>query len=324
MSAEHEHIDYEAIGRYLGEEMTTEEQSAFEKLIANDPALAAEVDALRQLWEVPAVEKVPTFNAERGWAKVQQNIQAVPTAKVRKLPIWSYAAAASVAILLGFFWFTQGNQDQWATAVVTAENRVDTLHDGTIIHLKAGAHYWVGEDFGAEKRPIKLEGAAYFEVASDATRPFTIDLGEASIEVLGTEFYAETFQTDSVWLSVDQGKVKFGSKNQQNATQIFTAGESGAFNTQNQAVKKKPLQDASLLFWKDKRLVFRKMKLANVAKILQEHYQVEITFDQPEDAQLQWNATFKGDSIQTIIQTLELTFGLKAEWKSNQVNLHRQ
>lgn len=68
-----------------------------------------------------------------------------------------------------------------------AETNVITLSDGTVATL--GARTQIEVAMSDRSRTITLKsGAAYFNVVSDAARPFSVDVGELTATAVGTEF----------------------------------------------------------------------------------------------------------------------------------------
>ncbi len=73
----------------------------------------------------------------------------------------------------------------YATGV--GEQRLIQLADGSKVRLDTATKIKVRLDVGT--RRIRLEsGRAFFDVAHDATRPFIVDAGQASVRALGTRF----------------------------------------------------------------------------------------------------------------------------------------
>jgi transmembrane sensor len=69
----------------------------------------------------------------------------------------------------------------------TGESRAVTLADGSQVNLSGGSA--IGVDITAEGRRVRLlSGEAFFDVAHDAARPFTVEAGGAKVVVLGTAF----------------------------------------------------------------------------------------------------------------------------------------
>lgn len=62
-----------------------------------------------------------------------------------------------------------------------------TLEDGTIVHLNYNSSLTYPVRFGDERR-VRLHGEAYFIVAHDASRPFTVETSQGVVTDYGTEF----------------------------------------------------------------------------------------------------------------------------------------
>ena len=101
------------------------------------------------------------------------------------------AAGVMVAIgaALAYFSPWSGPDDSHLQKYFTriGEQRTIQLDDGSMVTLNTAGQLVV--DYSEQARRILLErGEAYFEVAEDITRPFTVDLGARSVTALGTAF----------------------------------------------------------------------------------------------------------------------------------------
>lgn len=75
-----------------------------------------------------------------------------------------------------------------------AEMPVMTLEDGSTMHLNASSA--VAFDYSEGKRVVKLlRGEAFFQVAPDASRPFSVETGDTRVTALGTAFDVRAGQT---------------------------------------------------------------------------------------------------------------------------------
>ncbi len=63
-----------------------------------------------------------------------------------------------------------------------------TLSDGTRVWLNSETSIQYPVAFGAKERRVFVQGEAYFEVAKDAKKPFTVQFMSSSVTVLGTSF----------------------------------------------------------------------------------------------------------------------------------------
>ena len=69
----------------------------------------------------------------------------------------------------------------------TGEQQAIQLDDGSGVTLNTGSQLLV-EYSGSARRILLKRGEAYFEVAEDSERPFTVDLGTHAVTALGTAF----------------------------------------------------------------------------------------------------------------------------------------
>ncbi|SHN40985.1 FecR family protein [Chitinophaga sp. CF418] len=84
-----------------------------------------------------------------------------------------------------------------------------TLADGTVVWLNAASSITFPAAFTGKERQVTLNGEAYFEVATDAARPFTVKVGDMQVRVLGTHFNIMAYNDEqSVNTTLLQGAVK--------------------------------------------------------------------------------------------------------------------
>jgi transmembrane sensor len=84
-----------------------------------------------------------------------------------------------------------------------------TLSDGTRVWLNAASSIRYPAAFLANERVVEITGEAYFEVAEDATKPFTVRKDNTVIEVLGTAFNVNSYGDEPVLaVTLLSGKVR--------------------------------------------------------------------------------------------------------------------
>jgi ferric-dicitrate binding protein FerR (iron transport regulator) len=114
-----------------------------------------------------------------------------------------WAAAAVLLLPLAFGWlyfvFSPGRQPAAGLVAVEAPAGIrKTVHlaDGSRIFLHSGSKLVYPKHFSAHKREVTLSGEAFFEVAHDRRRPFTVRTGPLLTRVLGTSFNIRYRQKD--------------------------------------------------------------------------------------------------------------------------------
>lgn len=87
-----------------------------------------------------------------------------------------------------------------------------TLADGTVVWLNAASSLTFPAAFTGKERQVSLNGEAYFEVATDPSRPFSVKVGDMQVQVLGTHFNIMAYNDEqSVNTTLLQGAVKVQS-----------------------------------------------------------------------------------------------------------------
>jgi transmembrane sensor len=120
---------------------------------------------------------------------------------------WSWVTLAMAAVCAGIvvstlFWKTP-TPNTFTTMV--GENRLVTLSDGSTISL--GGDTRVAVVISERERTIELmKGEALFKVAKDATRPFKVRAGDATVVAIGTAFNVQR-DSDRAIVSVTEGRV---------------------------------------------------------------------------------------------------------------------
>ncbi|OFY42409.1 MAG: hypothetical protein A2X18_11020 [Bacteroidetes bacterium GWF2_40_14] len=102
-----------------------------------------------------------------------------------------------------------------------------TLEDGTTVILYPESELQFPSFFSSSERSVTLVGEGYFDVQKDASRPFTVNAGDASVVVLGTSFNIRAYSNESTTETVlVTGKVVMNQTElQPNQMAIFNRGD---------------------------------------------------------------------------------------------------
>ena len=82
-----------------------------------------------------------------------------------------------------------------------------TLSDGTRVWLNAASELEYPVEFAADMREVKLQGEAYFEVATDADHPFLVRVGHYCLQVYGTKFNLNTYEPNRIEVALVEGSI---------------------------------------------------------------------------------------------------------------------
>jgi transmembrane sensor len=127
--------------------------------------------------------------------------------RVRRI---SLAMAASLLAALGALGYWQFATRPAEIATAVAELRRVPLADGSIATLGSGS--LIAVEMTEAARIVTLsQGEAYFEVANDPSRPFTVHAGSTAITAIGTAFDVRR-AGDRVTVTVSEGEVRVTSE----------------------------------------------------------------------------------------------------------------
>jgi transmembrane sensor len=227
------------------------------------------------------------------------------------------AIAASIIFLVGLIWL-QLPEPQPAQLYHSAadEQRQIRLSDGSQVTLNPGGRLRV-DSMSADWRVVYLQsGEALFDVQSDSSRPFIVVTDQGAVRVLGTEFAVRTDPADML-VTVVEGKVAVADK-----SAVLLAGK--AFSSHTTLVADQQLSIAQLLQgeqphkvdaealtdWRDGRLVYNGVALAQVAKDLSRYFGGEIRVQDSVLAARQVVAVIDLVDKSTALATLEAAFDI--------------
>ena len=222
--------------------------------------------------------------------------------KLRRLPSWLKVAAAILIIAGGAGTYLLLNKKPHNEAIAyttyttgMGEKKKITLQDGSLISLDAGTTIRIQDDFSTDRKIEMVDGQVFFDVKTDAQRPFIIRSERLTTTVLGTSFTVSAYKgLNNISIGVVTGKVRVSSDT--SALSVLEKEEELVFNKASRKFKKVPL-DESLTAWQDGRLLMNDLTFDEMAIMLKKNYGVDVL---PSD-----------ESIRRTRYTTELLTGMK-------------
>ncbi|HBH48998.1 MAG TPA: hypothetical protein DDX98_10175 [Bacteroidales bacterium] len=310
MSNNEQHIvPIELLTKFLAGEANAEEQMLVKKWKDHSDENLKEFNAIQKLWnqtETAARKETIDINAE--WDRM---LDAITPAKTRTLPIMRIVQIAAAIIIITGLAFLGIKQSQIQTLKSTfAKTETIELPDGTIVSLNAKSKISYPKDFGIASRELTLKGEAFFEVTKNKELPFIVNAHEAKIEVVGTRFNVRAYKKQTqIKVTVTQGTVKLSEKKQPTKKTILTAGETGTYDRQVKAIKKKPVADKNDISWKTLEMHFSNSPLTEVIAVIQNTYHMEIIIsDSVKDCTI--TVDFQNQDLASVLKVLKSTLDL--------------
>ncbi|MEI6865624.1 FecR domain-containing protein [Flavicella sp.] len=255
---EQKYTDDTFLARWLNKDLNEEERIAFEKTEKHKEYF--------RIIEKTELFQAPEFDQEAVFKAIKKKLSSLK--KPRKMiPNWAYSVAASVALLVGIFYFVDKDK-VYETSY--GEQLVVVLPDGSEVLLNAKSKISLSEkDWEQGNRNMTLKGEGYFKVQTGSEFTVVTELG--SVSVLGTQFNVKRTQ-GYFEVKCFEGKVSVKSALEE---VVLTSGK-GYFKIKGQAAKKTSF-DKSAPAWITRESTFESTPLKYVIKELEKQY--NITFD---------------------------------------------
>ena len=196
------------------------------------------------------------------------------------------------------------------------------LSDETKVYLNSGTSLKYPVKFiDGEMRQVYLEGEAFFDVTTNKQASFIVNAEDLNVEVFGTTFnvsaYPEDSSTDVVLV---EGSVALYNENKTSKEGVtIVPGTKGSFIKQQNDITTEKVDTKLYTQWMVGGLVFRNSNFEAISKKLERHYNVKIVNSNLELSTEVFNASFKEESIDIILNYFKNSSNLEYEIKENTI-----
>ena len=150
------------------------------------------------------------------------------------------------------------------------------LADGTKVWLNASSSIKFPTAFSGKTREVSITGEAYFEVSSDKSKPFIVDVGGMQVEVLGTHFNINSYDDEEVIrTTLLEGSVVI---NQNMKSKKLYPGQQATVNSIGDINLEKNVNLSQVMSWKNGLFYFENSSLQEVMRELSRWYDVEVIY----------------------------------------------
>lgn len=214
---------------------------------------------------------------------------------------------------------SSGSENTLATA--DGEQYALKLPDGTEVWLNSSSSLSFRTDINRkEKRIVKLNGEAYFQVAKDPRHLFVVETNNQTIEVLGTHFNLSSYASDETnATTLLEGSVKVTAGDR---TVILSPGQQATLS--NQALAVKQVDPGYAVAWKDGIFMFDHEVLTSVMDKIARWYKVKVIYEDDAIKKETFFGTIsKTGDLLKVLEHLELTGTVKFEVQGNVVHVSK-
>ncbi len=320
LQLEHEPVTEQAAGWFAelqGSDISLERVTEWQRWLSSDECHRIAYGEIESLWAAvpspaprdwPSPRAVAADQFDAGMSVSQWRAQH-SRSRLR------YALAASIvtaAVLIGWQlpaihnWLSPSSTEVFT---VVGEVRALRLSDGSTISI--GGRSMVSADLeGRARRIVLQEGEIFLDVSKDPARPFTVQAGETTISVLGTQFNVRR-GVAGVVVSVAQGLVQVEQSDGQ--TLRLTAGEQLRLDSDGRLQSRQTLDASAVGGWREGRLLYLDEPLSSVITDVRRYVDKDIEISDPAVGQLRITGTVFANDIDSWLRTLEAAFPLEVK-----------
>lgn len=192
------------------------------------------------------------------------------------------------------------------------------LSDGSVVYMNSESRLKYPVKFIEDKRVVKLEGEAYFDVTHDEQHPFIVRTEQLNVKVLGTGFNVMAYKGDArTEVTLVHGKVDVKSKN---ISEILTPSRQFVMNNDTREYEVRSVNVNTYVDWKNGILNFDAMPLEELGEKVSRWYGVKFFFSKESLKYLKFSGAFKKyNNIDYILDLIEATTDVSFELKGDVV-----
>jgi transmembrane sensor len=207
--------------------------------------------------------------------------------------------------------YSTGNNELAGLNSLTVPDGVDykiVLSDGSKVWLNSATRLEFPLKFSGQKREIRISGEAYFEIAKNKDKPFIVHLPNSTVEVTGTEFNINTYDSGVNKVSLVTGSVNMMALSD---SIRLSPGQEGEVNFR--LFRKNKFNPQQTLSWKHGLYYFKDADLQYLGKIVKRIYGIKVTIDGKDLLNKKYTGVFdKRRSVEDFINDLKNMSGIAA------------
>lgn len=269
-------------------------------------------DRVRKLWNCP---ELSVATAQLPQTPVVSKSRPSVVRIAQRVVIRFGAPLALAATVLGAAVLVEVSPDwvaRWTADYQTAagEIRDIALPDGSRMQLNSRSI--VALDFEKDRRGVRLlEGEAWFEVAHDASRPFTVTAGHGTVLVTGTSFNVERLDEADV-VVLRSGRISLGRRGDAEQALVLSPGDAAEVDADGVSrLSEAALEDR--LAWRDGWVLLAGVPLREALSRIGRYSQARILALGGEALEIPVSGSFRIEEADAAIESVATAAGAKFE-----------
>lgn len=302
------------LAKYFSGELSPEEAERVENWSNFSSENKEKFDAARFVWEKAQDIELRNYDTEKALSRVHGKLDFEGPDELKERSFLYYLKVVSVAaviLLPVLLFFYKGQKSNTKPLVYTenstsAEIKMVKLPDGTEVWLNANSTLYTPKEYNPEEYRLKLEGEAFFQVSHNYHRVFIIETSTSTVKVLGTAFNLRARKAENKnVLSVVDGKV-LCTKANSDVEKIVEKGSEAEVSVTRDLINVKKLENENFLAWKTGTMKFSLTPFSEVARTLEDHYQIQFEISDTSLNNLPISTTLYATPVEKVVELLEL------------------
>ena len=323
MSADKEHITDDALVKYLLGETNAAENRETEHWINENDANRKYYADFKLIWEES--ERIAANNSpdeDGAWLRLQNRIginndQQIQSLKPASKFTWLKIAASILLIsIIGYFAYDQF----FGTKLISNSSAIALtkgLPDGSSVTLNSNSQLSYPNHFSGGQRLVELNGEGFFKITPDKTKPFIIKIKTVTVTVVGTSFNVKNIKGKTE-VVVETGIVKVNSHGKQ---VLLHPGQKVIADEEISNLTVQETRGSLYNYYITKSLICDQTPLYELIDKLNQVYGSHIQIASKQLHNLPITTTFKGQTLQQVLNVIAETFKIKVESKGNLILL---
>lgn len=194
------------------------------------------------------------------------------------------------------------------------------LADGSEVWLNSKTTLRYPAMFTGGERRVEIDGEGYFKVAKDAGKPFRVATHGGTVEVLGTTFDVEAYESEGNFsTSLIEGKVKVSSGGRE---YLLQPGQR-AWLSSDGSLAVSDIDDYDSFRWREGIISLKDDSFSEIMKKFEKYYGVTVVIDRKNLQDVSYSGKFyQSDGIEYALQVLQHDMDFKFEKEKDRRIIH--
>ena len=301
-------LNEDIIIRYLENRCSEEDFVLINEWMKESDENAGELfrmEEIYQLGKFPFEEENLVAKAERrlGRRLEQENQKRQEVFKLKSVLRYAAAIVGVIVLAAGLaYWFRNKAEELVVASAAHGQVREMLLPDGTKVWLNQSSVLKYPRAFEGKERHVYLDGEAYFEVARNHEKPFTVKSQAMDVRVLGTSFNIKCRPDNSfAETTLVEGEVEVKDKSDKGRITLLP-GQKAVLNRVTGRMQVKQVDPKMEIVWHNDLIPFEKSSIFQIAAALERFYGVKIILSPDVDSTNTYSGVLKKkDNIESCL-----------------------